>query len=405
MRLATLLLILTVGFLTATPVQAQRLDPGSEELREFIGSLREVERSYPSDRYFILGLGRSPTLWIDGLRFLRPSNPGAPLHVAQLPLSGVRSAEVTPEQLTTLYQHFDRHFPSEPELRGRTVVLLDFSTQTGESAFAAQELLNRYLQARRRETPLSVALIGGPGLEAPRADRIFRLPDSNDGVLRQLFSHTYDLYSDVDSATLDQIEGFEYSPPRKPYELAARRLMLDRLRVRLVESGFSPPVAARAQQEIQADEGLILREWQRFPSLPPNKGLELLETTTYFLSTEQQLRILIEGAQRWRDEDVAKALRYLPDRVDPQQIPLYQELLRQLSIRPISVAAERRFLNTLINSRHPQIRQLVEEIARDPSTEAQQMGASARALLGPKGVRALCLPPSLSNTTKRLRSP
>lgn len=105
---------------------------------------------------FVIGVGRSPTPFIAFLQEYRPNS------AVNLPLSQFRyptGTELSHEDERKLYQHLDRFIPSEQELEGKEIVLLDYAV-SGESLLSFTRYFQKYLSNRNRHNTITpVALV------------------------------------------------------------------------------------------------------------------------------------------------------------------------------------------------------------------------------------------------------
>lgn len=116
-----------------------------EQLRDL--SLAIMTR-YPPNEYVYVGVGRSPT---PITAFMQSILPGSALN---LPLSGLRETEEGKpglpmgERRARLERHLARFFPQPAVLRGRKVVLMDFSFSGNSLLVAGAELARLHPEVR-----------------------------------------------------------------------------------------------------------------------------------------------------------------------------------------------------------------------------------------------------------------
>jgi hypothetical protein len=102
-------------------------------------STLDIVRRFPPDRYYYVGVGRSP---MANVTLLQTLNPKIAMH---FPASGLHGAEVIKEEHVEEYmRHFASLLPDEKTLGNRTLLLMDHS-YTGSSIVRVREMTERYL--------------------------------------------------------------------------------------------------------------------------------------------------------------------------------------------------------------------------------------------------------------------
>lgn len=129
-------------------------------------------KRYPPEQFHFLAIGRSPTL------IMAYASTVQDFYMSQLPLSdftefsetrqslaGFKVSPMPPKNLKLLHEHFDLFIPSQKELAGRKLLVLDYAI-TGVSLMSAYEYINDYLKERGRP-----ALSGGVALSSDFSER------------------------------------------------------------------------------------------------------------------------------------------------------------------------------------------------------------------------------------------
>ncbi|MFF0035889.1 hypothetical protein ACFYRG_06620 [Streptomyces mirabilis] len=141
------------------------LQAGQDQVLDAVVETAElITDKYPPDRYFYLGLGRSPAAVVAALQAsghqaesvplsdFRPG-PGDAWSVLHDAFATVpEKPPLTEDQRRMLFEHFDE-FVRPHVGRGKDILLIDY-TQTGLSLFAAQHHLGQYLAERGTGAPV-----------------------------------------------------------------------------------------------------------------------------------------------------------------------------------------------------------------------------------------------------------
>lgn len=145
-------------------------------LRDFQALAQRIARDFPPDRYFYVGVGRGPT---PVTAFLRQLHPG---DLVEVPVSGLRyrqgqasfarqvpgaidgsEASVLKAQVqANLHQRLLDHLPTDRELAGRALLLLDYF-QTGETLLFLEREIRLAFKGARRHSPRVEACALGEG--------------------------------------------------------------------------------------------------------------------------------------------------------------------------------------------------------------------------------------------------
>lgn len=126
------------------------------EFLELKSLSERIVKIFPPEKFFLLGVGRSPTPIRAYLDVLYPG------YSSTLPLSNFRdyrpnarkigifpAKRLTQEEELRLFAHFDKHIPSVSDLAGRKLVTFDYSNM-GESVLSTNEYIAKYLKTRGR---------------------------------------------------------------------------------------------------------------------------------------------------------------------------------------------------------------------------------------------------------------
>lgn len=214
-------------FLAALSCSAQVLSDA--EYTELRAVVEKIEGMFQRDRYVVVGLGRSPTPIV---AFLQLGDSGSAVNLPMSDAVGFQSALLKSQGRWTrekLFDHFDRFVPSDAELRGKDVVLIDFC-MTGRSLVFASSILKKYFADRRRQTkvlPVPVtmsdrsagvlACFDGSGF-GDQAGNVILLQPKGDLFL-SLRGEKYDFFAEYDSFSIDDLNDEKNLRPRQVYAL------------------------------------------------------------------------------------------------------------------------------------------------------------------------------------------
>lgn len=109
---------------------------------------KEIQAQFPSDQYFIIGLGGSPAIVVAAMQVLRPESAiNLSLSIPKLPdLTSDRigfKRQLTSFQSGQVQEHLRFFLPSAEQLNGRKILLMDY-TVTGDSLRIAAAEINKY---------------------------------------------------------------------------------------------------------------------------------------------------------------------------------------------------------------------------------------------------------------------
>jgi hypothetical protein len=117
-----LLLLLSLPFEMAFAKDAGVLEISAAEFQFIERVAKNIQKSFPAEKYYYVGLGRSPTPII---AYLQLEN----LSADHLPATSVKWASrfewFKPEESENIRAHFERFLPSSAELKGRKILLID----------------------------------------------------------------------------------------------------------------------------------------------------------------------------------------------------------------------------------------------------------------------------------------
>ncbi|ALP53296.1 hypothetical protein Tel_09080 [Candidatus Tenderia electrophaga] len=140
---------------SGTVIQRQLKAQEYEQIRDFSAQLMKL---YPPDRYYYIGLGKSPTPIIAFMQATGVPASNMPLSKFSHRTKGRRdggqlglSEPLTGTQLAELERHFDNFIPSKEVLRGRDLLLIDF-VQSGRSLIASADHLQDYITKKYSRT-------------------------------------------------------------------------------------------------------------------------------------------------------------------------------------------------------------------------------------------------------------
>lgn len=130
----------------------------------------DVSRASDGKPFHAVSLGKSPTLLLAYFRAADRSS------ASQLPLTSFRfgqgeNASLDEKLVQRLFDHFDRYLPTDAELGGKRLLVMDY-VDGGESAAAFDAYFRRYLRERGREVDYRfVALHTGKSPKLPENAR------------------------------------------------------------------------------------------------------------------------------------------------------------------------------------------------------------------------------------------
>jgi hypothetical protein len=209
--------------LRRTVRQGEGLD--KETYRHIAGAAREVLSRFPPDRYFYVGVGRSPSALIEILQAIVP-------HQAQgFPASGLGgNPKIDSATYAEYRRHFRRFFPRPERLEGRTILLMD-SVSRGNTLATMRDLLGRYLSESGVEAHIETLAVRGAGLAVDhRLDRDFDAMAAGSDAIARYRAHY------IGRDTLAELEP---NPGRVPFlRSLLAHLSLDRTFDRFLERGF-----------------------------------------------------------------------------------------------------------------------------------------------------------------------
>lgn len=124
---------------------AQAYDVSDQEFDEIHRVTQTIVKQFPPDKYYYLGIGRSPA---PILAVLQSAIPGS---ASQLPLTGFNYSEkghpespsMNSRQTAALESHFERFLPTPEQLKGRKILLIDYS-RTGQTLVSAEEYITEF---------------------------------------------------------------------------------------------------------------------------------------------------------------------------------------------------------------------------------------------------------------------
>jgi hypothetical protein len=332
-RIATVTVIALTWF---SALYAQEFIPDSDESREYLSSLAQIESEYPPHSHVVLGLGRSPWIWIEGLRMRHP-NAGSAFH---LPLSGFRhtpgEGAMTAEMEQLLFLYFDEVIPSADVVGRRKIVVLDYTVKKGASVLSAATFLRRYLQQRGRRTEVIAAALSDQ-LQIRSLDRNFYLPESEEGIRYRLLRQAYDGYAPHRSRNIDDIRSYfeaniDFLAP-SPEALAQYRLLLDRIHQVMRTGSFPPATPARTAQEIAQDLNPIYKRWRNIGQLRSLEVMELLIESRLSLPHEIHMGLAAGAIESAHPSTVDQILAELIKQARPSDFSLLRQTLSRMGNR------------------------------------------------------------------------
>lgn len=177
-----LLLVLTFS---TVEVRAQSHFNIEQQEFEFIKSLASyIKTNFPSDQYYYVGIGRSPTLLIAYLKLSDPNSAGF------LPATGVKWAPdvgvYTSDRYTqqgekeAFQRHFTRFLPSLSELKGRKLLLIDH-VQSGVGLRRVKQYINTLMELPYPAEDLALVFKGNT--HRPKSDHSFVYENENQHLL------------------------------------------------------------------------------------------------------------------------------------------------------------------------------------------------------------------------------
>jgi hypothetical protein len=271
-----------------------------EGYRHLIGATQELLAAYPPDRYFYVGVGRSPSALVEALQALVP-------HGAQgFPVSGLSARAnraISAEPRAEYERHLDHFFPKPERLQGRTILLMD-SVSGGATLLRMKEIFEGFLRSRGIEARVETMAIRGrsPNIDHTLPGPFDPMKPGGESIAR------YDAHY-IGKETLEDLRR---NPARKPFVLSLlARLYGDDYVDRLAARGFKLLVLSDAGRSVTLDTAQAVEELERSATRSP---------------------IRPEDAERKIRETLAKSFEGTafvgPDRSTPRG-PLVMELRRR----------------------------------------------------------------------------
>ena len=189
-----------LGFLLLCIVQTvyagETLSLNKGELRFVEQTAKEIQKRFPPSQYYYVAVGRSPVLLVT---YLKLKNPGS---AGYLPATKAKWASnldmVSEEDQTYLREHLKRFLPSDDELGGRKILLIDH-VQSGLGLKRVQHYFNDLL--RPKLAAESLALVFKP-LNGDHIESDFKLIYSDKKQIQVFASEKFDDYAPYTTATL-----------------------------------------------------------------------------------------------------------------------------------------------------------------------------------------------------------
>jgi hypothetical protein len=135
-----------------------------QEVNDLEVAAKAIMTRFPQDKYFVIGIGRSPTLLMAYYSLVAPD------YTAQVPLTHFKystafAGPLTESEERVLFQHFDQFIPDAKLINGKQILLLDF-VENGHSLIAAAKYLNKYFAEKGVQQPEVLAMISSEGSKA-----------------------------------------------------------------------------------------------------------------------------------------------------------------------------------------------------------------------------------------------
>jgi len=128
----------------------------------FQKTAQELLEVFPPDKYYYVGVGRSPTMLMSMLEEMGVKG-------AEIPLSNVRGYEKIRNEATdkALKEHLKRYIPSPEELKGRKILMIDFPA-SGKTFSNVSELLRDAMREAGHKEPPEGLFLGRDPSWSPR---------------------------------------------------------------------------------------------------------------------------------------------------------------------------------------------------------------------------------------------
>ncbi|MEH2202735.1 MAG: hypothetical protein V7K53_01475 [Nostoc sp.] len=154
-------------------IQREELSKGEyDQIKELV---ENIEKQYPPEKYYYIGMGKSPTPIIAFMKAKGIPASNIPLSKFSPKPNNIRKEDrdkyknnekqLTQEQKEELKRHFDNFVPQAGKLQGKNILLIDY-TQSGRSLIASHAHIVEYLNEKAQEKKLRVNYIDH-GLDNP----------------------------------------------------------------------------------------------------------------------------------------------------------------------------------------------------------------------------------------------
>lgn len=184
-KMKTLFALLLFLTLSTVEVRAQNHFNIEQQEFEFAKTFASyIKTNFPSDQYYYVGVGRSPTLLI---AYLKLSDPGS---AGFLPATGVKWAPdvkmytsdeyVQQGEKEAFQRHFARFLPSLNELKGRKLLLIDH-VQSGVGLRRVKQYINALVELPHPAEDLALVFKGNT--HRPQSDHSFLYENENQHLL------------------------------------------------------------------------------------------------------------------------------------------------------------------------------------------------------------------------------
>jgi hypothetical protein len=121
------------------------------EFEQIKSLARSIETRFPPSDYVYIGIGRSPTALI---AYFQETRPQMAFNIP-LSLTGSINEGFNANELTALYTHLDRFMPSQAQIAGRKILLIDY-VLSGRSLSLIPNFLSGYQQSRGFKNAIAV---------------------------------------------------------------------------------------------------------------------------------------------------------------------------------------------------------------------------------------------------------
>jgi hypothetical protein len=139
--------LLALGVLSVIIEPSLWADLITQEMYTEVSSVNHyLEKICPPQDCAVIGLGRSPTPFMAALQAQHADYAwNMPLSNFRYDVAGLKPLK--PEIEQKLFQHFERFLPPTHELKGRNLLVIDYS-MSGDSIASAKKYLDKYFAAR-----------------------------------------------------------------------------------------------------------------------------------------------------------------------------------------------------------------------------------------------------------------